>query len=139
MRKDSSIYPEGYYMCDVCKKLLPLTEEYFYKNKSKKNGFTTECKDCKKAYQLIRNRKLRQLRKDFIFSKGNRCNSCNLYNENPRFFDIDHIIPVVKTKEPRSLPSYYDDKKLQVLCPNCHREKTINDIKNKNENKDIVL
>lgn len=33
-------------VCPTCGKLLPLTEEYWHRNKSSKDGFGGECKDC---------------------------------------------------------------------------------------------
>lgn len=37
--------------CSHCKKKFPRTTEYFYKNKSGKDGFDIYCKNCRKAYQ----------------------------------------------------------------------------------------
>ena len=37
-------------ICRRCEKELPLTEEYFYKDGSKKNGFSSTCKECIKIY-----------------------------------------------------------------------------------------
>lgn len=36
-------------MCNKCKKELPMTTEYFHKDKDKKDGFHTICKDCRRG------------------------------------------------------------------------------------------
>lgn len=35
--------------CSKCNKVLPATEDYFYKNKAKKGGLEKKCKECTKA------------------------------------------------------------------------------------------
>jgi len=44
------------------------------------------------------------------------------------FFDLDHIVPLKSVKKPRGVRNY-NLKEIQVLCPNCHRKQTINDMK----------
>lgn len=110
-----------------CKISFPLNENYFYKNKSKKTGFMDDCIKCRKIEQSKRNKKLMDKRKEFIESKHFKCNKCGIQNFNTSFFDIDHIEPVKITRVKRQLPVKYDDKIFQVICPNCHRLKTINE------------
>jgi 5-methylcytosine-specific restriction endonuclease McrA len=45
------------------------------------------------------------------------CSVCGFKCDNPRFFDIDHVIP-------RSKGGGYHGNR-QALCPNCHRCKTL--------------
>lgn len=52
---------------------------------------------------------------------GWTCQSCSLYSGEYRFFEIDHIIPRHKGGHGRR-------SNLQVLCPNCHKHKTIGDV-----------
>ncbi len=52
---------------------------------------------------------------------GWTCQKCHCYSADPRFFDIDHIIP-------RSKKGHGKRSNLQVICPNCHRRKTIIDL-----------
>ena len=52
------------------------------------------------------------------------CKHCGIKNENPSFFDIDHVVPR-KGGTKHINPARFSN--LQVLCPNCHRLKTIND------------
>lgn len=39
--------------CNRCKRELPATKEYFYSDKSKKDGLTTLCKKCKSEREII--------------------------------------------------------------------------------------
>ena len=41
-------------VCKTCNKEFPLTDEYFYRNKSFKCGFEYYCKECRKAYKRER-------------------------------------------------------------------------------------
>ena len=36
--------------CPRCGRTLPLTPEYWYRNRARPNGFAEWCKDCRKAY-----------------------------------------------------------------------------------------
>lgn len=120
-------YKDGEYKCYCCNILLPLTVEFFYTNKHKKNGWSTECRTCRKKQVKIIHARRVIARKNFIESKGNKCELCGVYNSNPSFFDIDHITPIRKTKQKReAFPLEVENLiNLQILCPNCHRCKTI--------------
>ena len=52
--------------CSVCGKDFELSSENFYRNKSKKSGFTSECKKCNgeitKIYQKNNKEKLKEKR-----------------------------------------------------------------------------
>lgn len=52
---------------------------------------------------------------------GWSCKACHIESVDPGFFDIDHIVPssVIGRR------TYRDKGNLQVLCPNCHRCKTL--------------
>ena len=52
---------------------------------------------------------------------GWTCQKCATYCGDHRFFDIDHILPRHKKGGSRR-------NNLQVLCPNCHRKKTLIDV-----------
>lgn len=49
------------------------------------------------------------------------CSKCGLHSPDFRFFDVDHITP-------RSKHGHGRRDNLQILCPNCHRSKTIADL-----------
>lgn len=111
--------------CYVCKKFLPLTDNYFYKRKKYRGNadkFKWECKTC---YVLTascrRAERTKKFREEFIKSHGNKCNRCGIYNENHSFFDFDHITPVINKHQWVCT----DTRQRQVLCPNCHRLKII--------------
>jgi predicted HNH restriction endonuclease len=110
--------------CYNCKQEYPLTKEYFYTNKTKKDGFGDDCKSCRKAYQKSRNQTMRDEKKQFIIDRGLKCESCGIEHTDHRFFDLDHKIPFKELPhKSRWFPR--DKDNLQVLCPNCHRLKCI--------------
>lgn len=64
---------------------------------------------------------------------GRECKQCGLKSDVFGFFDLDHIVPKKRSKKfhYRGNLSYSKDlEKVQVLCPNCHRMKTIKDRQN---------
>lgn len=110
--------------CWICKELKPLDADTFYHNKNKPDGCGTECKECHKRKGQERRTARRRL---FIESRGNMCARCGLKHEDFKFFDLDHIVPLNDTKSPRGWRNDNGDN-LQVLCPNCHRVKTMQDM-----------
>lgn len=52
---------------------------------------------------------------------GWSCSHCGTQSDDFRFFDVDHITP-------RSKKGHGRRANLQILCPNCHRRKTIIDL-----------
>lgn len=126
-RKCQKNYIKKYQKCWICKNIFPWTIKYFYKNKIKKNNLSDDCRTCRKKKTHISYLKQRQRRKDLIKSFENKCQKCGIFNENHSFFDIDHIVPIFITKNKRKIYQYDDMSNLQILCPNCHRIKTIND------------
>jgi len=68
---------------------------------------------------------------NIIRKLGNKCNKCGVIEKDLRFFDIDHIIPRCrKTLKESSNVKMREINNLQILCPNCHRWKTILDREN---------
>lgn len=61
--------------------------------------------------------------------KNYSCESCGIKNQNPSFFDVDHIKPILRRTNGLRDSARFVKKScvenLQVLCPNCHRLKTI--------------
>lgn len=115
-------YPEGMKKCSKCKVIFEKNKENFMPNRSKYDGFSTECRPCAKENLL--NNTLGAKRR-FIESRGSKCAKCGLVNQDTRFFDIDHITPVFVSGIKRKQYSYKDADNLQILCPNCHRRKTM--------------
>lgn len=61
-----------------------------------------------------------------------RCNACGLGGDDPSFFDFDHVIPRRRLKadgrrSPRQSHLFHGNGNLQVLCPNCHRRKSLSE------------
>ena len=110
--------------CWICHQDYPLTETYFYRNVNKTDGWGTECRSChKEQSQIGRSKK----RREFVLSHGNTCGNCGLTHDNHMFFDVDHIVPLEITGDKRRQYKYDDN--CQILCPNCHREKTLTERK----------
>lgn len=85
-------------------------------------GYDYICKKCP-AY------KGRKTRPRLVEKLGLKCKHCGIENSNVSFFDLDHIKPTRRhtLKNPRTGFIWKDEGNLQVLCPNCHRIKTIQD------------
>ena len=122
------INKEGKRKCYGCHQVFPLTLDYFSAcNRKYTLGFRYNCKKCSN-YKY-------DLRKILIKGCGFKCNNCNLYKpDDYSFFDIDHITPLKRRTNGLNVGTYLrkkdGEKNLQVLCPNCHRIKTIKDRKN---------
>ena len=66
------------------------------------------------------------IRQKILYLKGWECQNCRISHDNPSFFDIDHIKPKRYYKlKPKSSLTLKQLRNLQILCPNCHRLKTI--------------
>lgn len=117
-------YPDGYKRCSRCKQILGKTN--FGINNHHHDGLSTECRPCAKQINIKMTIGKKQA---FISSRGNLCAKCGVYNPDHRFFDIDHIIPVFVSGKKRVQYNYSNPDELQILCPNCHRLKTIVDRK----------
>ena len=66
----------------------------------------------------------KRLRAELIISRGSKCEHCGIKKDNFSFFDLDHMTPI-RSRKRRILSSRRNFPKLQVLCPNCHRLKTM--------------
>lgn len=107
------LWKKGLRKCGTCKEIQP----------------TTNFHNCKKAKYICKkcaNRVSRSAELKTLF--GLKCAKCGLTDENPRFFDLDHIKPLLRmtnglTTASRKGLKYREN--LQVLCPNCHRRKNM--------------
>lgn len=126
--------------CSKCKQLKELSE--FYKNKTKKDGYSGLCRLCHKQlnnssykknskYYVIKTFKRREQCKQFLkeYKSNKPCKDCN--NTFPPYvMDFDHIKE--KTKDVSSLVYYSIAKlkkeisKCELVCANCHRIRTFN-------------
>lgn len=66
---------------------------------------------------------LNQLVGQEALAKGWNCTHCKMRNDDPTFFDVDHILR-------RADGGSNDPTNLQVLCPNCHRIKSLQENRN---------
>ena len=124
------LWKQGKRKCCVCKNIYPLNRKYFYNNKSGACGFSSECIPCHRTLDEKTNPH-RKIRCELITKAGFKCKKCKIYNDNFSFFDIDHI--KIKKGRFKGKHRYRSQligvsvSELQVLCPNCHRLKTIGD------------
>lgn len=119
------LYKQGKRKCYLCQKILDLNSDNFYRSKkSGQVGFVSECKKCRRKWNY-------RFRQRIIKERGFSCEKCGLKNTNYSFFDIDHIIPILRrtNKIEKVYLKKGDEDKIMVLCPNCHRLKTIADFK----------
>lgn len=73
---------EEFRLCKHCNKELPLTSEYFYKNKTHKGGFDYKCKDCKREYDKLYQKEYYDKNKSKINEKRKKCKEENAYKTN---------------------------------------------------------
>lgn len=93
---------------------------------------TADCSSCGnvkivlsgKSWKCIQAKRLRSgdkrrfvYRKKLLNKRPYFCSVCGMSNDDYRFFDVDHVDSDHKNN---------DENNLQLLCPNCHRTKTIN-------------
>lgn len=113
--------------CYICKEIYKLNADNFPKsNKKDYNGFRYICKKCMRQKGSWSN--LRDRREKFIKDRNFTCAYCGLKNNNFAFFDIHHIKSYRHTGKHRKrfIRANENFNNLQLLCPNCHRLKTIN-------------
>lgn len=113
----------GLRRCYRCKSIKSLNRSNFRPDKKESGGLSYHCYACPQPRRKLKARM-------FLIQKlGLTCVICGLKSENPSFFDLDHITP--ERRKHRSGVRYRksDLVKLQVLCPNCHRKKTLSDMR----------
>lgn len=133
--------------CSRCETEKPKSE--FRKNKAKKDGCSTYCRDCYKSYEkkyykekpkrrkAIRDRResLRNSLREYAWTylSANVCVDCG--EDDIVVLEFDHINPSTKTKEIANIIAEASTvdvlaeeiKKCEVRCANCHRRKTARD------------
>lgn len=130
-------------ICSTCKEEKELSE--FNKNKGKKDGLSTVCRECGKEHckdyynknkehhlKVIgeRNKIARQRNKDFIlqYIKGKSCIDCG--TKDTRVFEFDHLGDKIKDVSVLVSGGYSVKKikqeleKCEIVCANCHRIRT---------------
>lgn len=123
--------------CPKCKICKPITE--FSKDKSRKSGYQTYCKKCRKHYYKNNVDKVAGYRNsyyqqwlEFIEVDRLRCSVCG-YNKSFAALDFHHNDPTIKNFEIgwfMGRPATEKNKRILsrelskciILCSNCHRE-----------------
>ena len=91
-----------------CKRCGEIHDKWRYRAKKK----YWDCNQCRSDY--YRKNKFIENIKDGLYS----CEQCSFTSPLRSMFDIDHI-------RPRSEGGGNGSENIQVICPNCHREKTV--------------
>lgn len=112
---------QGLRKCCVCTEIKELKEENFDKSKWSSTGYGYVCRPCS-MHKLAALKAKTSDRLSIIDAFGKKCAKCGVQNDHPSFFDIDHIKPK-RGKDKRYRLSRIKD--YMLLCPNCHRVKTI--------------
>lgn len=133
-------------ICDTCK--IQKLDSDFNKNKSKKDGLNTICRECskecsRKYYKekgekhkknvVERNKKYKTVLHDFILNylETHHCIDCG--NPDKRVLEFDHLPQFKKDRDisrmiacSLSLDRIKDEiDKCEVVCANCHKIRTV--------------
>lgn len=133
-------------ICDTCK--IPKAYSEFNKNKSKKDGLNSICRECSgkrsrryykekgeehKKNVVERNKKNRKVLQDYILMhfKSNFCKDCE--NSDVRVLEFDHLPEFKKSKDISRMISdsvsintlQKEMDKCEVVCSNCHKIRTV--------------
>lgn len=130
-------------LCTSCDRTLPF--EKFSRNKAKKDGYQTVCKECKKHYNKTyyiktkdihnpkrherRERYRKELRERYFnLLKSLSCIDCGISDWRVIEFDhmrdkVDNISHMVRTCRPWSVILEEIDK-CEPVCANCHKIRT---------------
>lgn len=112
--------------CCRCQKEKVTTE--FKKCSRNARGYIYACKDCEKLRKEI---KIKEIYTEiYFYLTENKCVKCG--EDNPLKLEFDHIDKTTKkytisnmcTKDYSLDTIWKEIKKCQILCSNCHREKT---------------
>lgn len=103
-------YDEKFKICKKCNRKLPMTTEYFRKNKTYRNGFINICKECQ-GYHFT---------KDFLGRKQyTKCKNYSLEKISEKFPDKMKYFKYKNMCNEKST----SEKITTFICPNCGQEK----------------
>jgi hypothetical protein len=131
-------------ICYICKKEFPLTDEFFYKDKTHSKGLDHKCKKC--SYLKLKERrknnpeKQRKIQHNQYKYSTNKmhtfinqyklemgCSICG-YSEHPSALDFHHVnndkeysISTMVNQRYSKQRILNEMKKCIVVCANCHR------------------
>ena len=130
--------------CNKCK--IEFSKSNFFKNKSKKSGFSNYCKSCStKAVKLWRNdnpekrkkaslknsKKIRLKAKSFVLRYLSFCKCLDCGISDSRVLEFDHIKGIKKNHVSKLISGNRTIKvikeeirKCEIVCCNCHRIRT---------------
>ena len=121
--------PDERKTCTACKQTKPFSE--FAKSKSKKDGYDSWCKACKKEWVQLRRDYGKSVMDRYKVMKG--CSRCG-YNKHPAALEFNHINPeqknfcigkyhysvYLKSHKKSKIDLKKELANCEVLCANCH-------------------
>lgn len=113
-----------YKKCGKCNKVLPLTNEFFSKDKYAKSGFMSQCKECRKEY----NKNYRRLNQENLRAyeksrskrkeKNTKRSKIKIMKDNPLQITYNSVHQYIKRHKDK--PKYCmicnEKKSLQLAC-----------------------
>jgi len=125
--------PADYRHCKKCKELV--SKDLFYKDKSQWDGLDRVCKHCN-LDRMVSRRYAKKLA--IVEYLGGACVKCGATLEDIHWtaFDCNHIDPSQKSfaigSAGHNIENIKDElDKCELVCSNCHRKITHEDIRNK--------
>jgi hypothetical protein len=148
---------EGKRLCNKCGKFFPLTDEFWMRDSSKGSGFRSGCKVCRSRELRLRRskedgyyvrdvvtkrEKIRLVRQ---FKEAHPCMDCGLYFRH-YVLDFDHRpgeeklmgISLMLTNAFSWVEIQAEMDKCDLVCANCHRERTYGRIREQYPDSDRV-
>lgn len=113
------------------KKIKKFSRDNFQKHKAKRHLKHKEWYNKNKELVLLIGRRNAKKERERIIQKlGGKCVVCS--ERDLAVLELDHIIPLFNSKGRETTcieEAKKNPEKFQVLCANCHRRKTLNDLK----------
>tara|TARA_Y100000593_G_scaffold12269_3_gene22466 strand:- start:19945 stop:20400 length:456 start_codon:yes stop_codon:yes gene_type:complete len=113
--------------CKLCERPLPLTTNFYSKDRKSSTGFRTVCKHCARRRRNLKLDRRRRKILGVLSSQG--CIDCN--ERNPLLLEFDHVIGdkefCISDQFLRKPWDVIEEEieKCVVRCKNCHAIKTI--------------
>lgn len=116
--------------CSTCKEVKPYSD--FYRHNSTKDGYDSNCKQCKSINNKKIVEKRNQIKNQLKIEAGGRCVKCG-YNKCMAALDFHHKDPTIKEADITEIllkglnENIIEEAKIEImkcelLCANCHRE-----------------
>lgn len=118
--------------CSKCKKELPLTAEYFYRDNKVKTGFASACKECKKKWAADNKEKIAEYQKKYSEENSERLkeyykeyhqNNKEKRSKQQKEYRFKKIEAIKERERLRSLDPEYKEKRRKYRLTRKDRDK----------------